>query len=141
MARIHGKDANFSYNAVALEGALTRIVMTADVPEAPITAFAGAWQVFLAGKKNVKTELEGLFDPASGAIDAILFAGIGAGVKSTVFDPTGSGPGANNPTYNCTASGLTGALVASYHISLPVTGPATIAAVLQHSGSTSRAVA
>ena len=139
--RVHGKDVNFSYNAVNLEGELNSVAITFDVPPADITSFNDAWQNFVAGKPSVSTEIAGTLDMAAGAGDATLFAGIGAGHKSTVFDPTGSGPGANDPEYQCTASGLTGVLVANYSISLPVGGPATYTATLQHSGDTTRATA
>ena len=141
MGRVHGKNANFSYNAVAMEDELDSIIQTATVPKADITAFNDAWQNVLAGKKSVATEVAGTLDPAAGAGDATLFAGIGAGPLSTIFDPTGSGPGANDPEYQCTLSGLTGALVKSYRITLPVGERAGYSATLQHSGSTTRAVA
>ena len=141
MARVHGKDANFSYNAVAIEGELNSIQINFDVPEADITSFNDAWQNFIAGKKSTKTEIAGTLNMAAGGGDVTLFEGFGAGPKSTVFDPTGSGPGANDPEYQCTASGLTGVLVESYSISLPVGGAATYRATLQHSGSTTRATA
>jgi len=139
VARVHGKDTNFSYNAVAIEDELNSVSITFDIPAADITAFADAWQNFVAGKPSVSTEIAGTLDMAAGAGDVTLFEGFGAGPKSTVFDPTGSGPGANDPEYQCTASGLTGVLVADYNISLPVGGPATYRATLQHSGDTTRA--
>ena len=123
---------------------MNSIVQTIDVPEAEITAFADVYGNFLAGKKSVKTEIQGSAD-----IDALtsvqgvktLYAGIGAGPKSTVFDPTGTGPAAGAPEYQCTTSGLTGVLVANLKISLPVGDAARYSATLQHSGSTTRAVA
>ena len=141
MARTHGKNAQFSYNAVTFQDELNEITQNITVPEADITAFAQAWQTFLAGKKNVTTEIKGSLDTLAAAGDITLFQGIGAGPKSTVFDPTGSGPAAGAPEYQCTASGLTGVLVSRYHISLPVGDKASFSATLQHSGSTSRAVA
>lgn len=139
MARVHGKDVNLSYNAVSLEGELNNVVMNFEVPPADITSFADAWQNFVAGKPSVSTEIAGTLNMAAGGGDVTLFEGFGAGVKSTVFDPTGSGPGASDPEYQCTASGLTGVLVANYSVSLPVGGPATYTATLQHSGNTTRA--
>lgn len=139
MARVHGKDANFSYNAVALEGELNSITISFSVPEAEITSFSDAWQNFVAGKKSTVTEIAGTLDMAAGAGDVTLFEGFGAGVKTTIFDPTGSGPGASDPEYQCTVSGLTGVLVENYSISLPVGGAATYTATLRHSGSTTRA--
>jgi len=141
MARTHGKDVNYSYNAVALEGELNNVVMNITVPPADITSFNDAWQNFVAGKPSIQTEITGTLNMAAGGGDVTLFEGFGAGPKSTVFDPTGSGPGANDPEYQCTASGLTGALVANYSVSLPVGGSATFAATIQHSGDTTRATA
>ena len=139
MSRVHGKDASFSYNAVDLSDELNSIAMNVAVPEAEITSFGDAWGNFLAGKKNVTTEVAGSLDMAAGAGDITIFGGIGAGGKSTVFDPTGDGPGADAPQYQCSASGLTGALVASYTLNLPVGGAASYSATFQHSGQTTRA--
>ena len=139
--RLHGKNANFSHNAVALEGWIDSIDQTATVPEAEITSFADTYQNFLAGKKDVKTELAGPLDMVLAAVDVSLFGAIGDGPLSTIFDPSGSGPGADNPQYKCTASGLTGALVANYRIECPVGGAGRWAATLQNSGQTTRAVA
>lgn len=141
MARVAGKDADFSFNGVAIESQSNNIVMTVAVPEVEITAFADAYGNFLAGKKNVTTEITGTLDMASGAADITIFEAIGGGTKSIVFDPTGSGPGANAPEFQCTASGLTGGYVASHHISLPVGDKASFSTTFQHSGQTTRAVA
>ena len=141
MARVHGKNSNFSYNAVAIEDELNSIGISFEVPEGEITAFADAWGNFLAGKPNVKTDIAGALDMAASQGDVTLFAGFGAGPVTTVFDPDGSGPAADSPEYTCTASGLTGVLIESYNISLPVGGAATYTATLQHSGNTTRAVA
>ena len=141
MARLHGKSAQFSYNGVALQSWLDSIDQSATAPEGEITSFADVGQNFVSGKKDVKTELAGSLDLALSGVDATLFGGIGAGPKSTIFDPSGSGPGANDPEYQCTASGLTGVLVASYRLECPVGGAARFSATLQHSGATSRAVA
>ena len=141
MARVHGKDVNFAFNAVNLEASLNSVTMTFDVPEADITSFNDAWQNFLAGKPNIKTEIAGTLDMAAAAADVTLFEAFGAGPLTTSFDPTGSGPAADDPEYVCTSSGLSGVLVESYTINLPVGGAATYSASLQHSGSTVRNVA
>ena len=142
MARVHGKNAKYSFNAIALEGELNDIQQNMTVPESDITSFSDAWQNFLAGdKKNIVTEISGSLDTVLGAGDATIFGAIGGGPVSTVFDLTGSGPGANDPEYQCSASGLNGALVANYKISLPVGDKASYSASIQHSGLTSRATA
>lgn len=141
MARVHGKDSKYSFNAVDLDDELSTITQTADVPEAEITAFADAYGNWLAGKKNVRTEIGGSLDLAASQGHNTIFDAISGGPVSTVFDLTGSGPGASDPEYQCTASGLTGALVASYNISLPVGAQASYTATIQHSGATTRATA
>jgi len=141
MGRTHGKNADFSFNAVAIEGELESIAQNITVPEAEITSFADAYQNFVAGKKSTTYELAGMVNMAAAGADVTLFGQIGAGGVSTIFDPTGSGPAANAPEYQCTASGLTGTLVRSYRISLLVGGKAAISATLQVSGLISRAVA
>jgi hypothetical protein len=141
VGRIHGKNANFSFNAVAIEDELSEITQTITVPESEITSFTDAWQNFLAGKKDVVTEISGSYDASAGQGDITLFSAIGGGVVTTVFDPSGSGPDTNDPEYLCTASGLTGVLVKRYHISLPAGEKAGYSATLQHSGATTRATA
>jgi len=126
---------------VAIEDELNSVVINFQVPEADITAFNDAWQNFLAGKPNVTTDISGYLDMTAGNGDITLYGLFGGGVVTTVFDPTGAGPGANDPEYTCTASGLTGALLANYTITLPVGGAATYTATIQHSGNTVRSVA
>ena len=141
MARVFGGDANFSFNAIAIEGELNSIGISFDVGSVDITAFADTWQVPLAGKKSTQIEIAGTVDPVNSAGVDTLFDAIQGGPLSTVFDPTGSGPGANNPEYLCTASGLTGTLVAGLRINYAVADAARYSATLQNSGSTTRAVA
>ena len=139
MARTHAKDANFSFDTVAIEDELNSITITFDVNEADATAFADVYQVPVAGKKSTQLEIQGTVDPAvSQGVDTLFDARLG-GVKTTVFDPTGSGPGSNDPEYTCTASGLTGSLLAQLRINYPVGDAARYSATLQNSGSTLRA--
>ena len=141
MARTHGKDSNFSFNGVAIEDELNSVTMNASVAESDVRAFADVYQNFLAGKKNVTFDIAGALDMAASQGDATIFDHITltSGPKTLVFDPDGAGPDTNSPEYTCTASGLTGAVVTSYSISLPVGGAATYSASFQCSGSTTRA--
>ena len=141
MARIHGKNADLTLNSVAIEDELSEIRMDFDVEEGDITAFADAWQNFLAGKKDVRTEIQGSLDPDASQGEATILAAIGGGPVTLLFQPTGSGPSAGNPEYTCTASGLSGVLVTRYSADFPVGDKATYQATLQHSGVTTRAVA
>ena len=141
MARTHGKDSNFSFNSVSIEDELNSISMSASVAESEVTSFADTYQNFLAGKKNVTFDIAGSLDMAASQGDATIFDHLHTicGPKTLVFDPDGAGPDTNSPEYTCTSSGLTGALVTSYSISLPVGGAATYSASFQCSGSTTRA--
>ena len=143
MARTHGKDADFSFDGVALEDELSSVSLNFTVPEADITAFGDTYQNFLAGKKNITFDVAGGLDPdfASDG-DATIFdhVTLTSGPKTLVYDPDGAGPDTNSPEYTCTSSGLTGAMVSSYTISLPVGGVASYTATFQCSGATTRAV-
>lgn len=141
MARVIS-EIDYSFNAVSLEGSLREISQNVTVPEADITAFADVYQVMLAGdKKNVVTELNGNMMQDDATAERLLIAAMGGGPKSTIFDLTGSGPGANDPEYQCTASGLSGALVQSVDLDIPVGDAGRYRATIQNSGSTTRAVA
>ena len=143
MARTHGKDSNFSFNSVAIEDELSSITMNASVTESDITAFGDVYQNFLAGKKDVSFDVSGALDMdfASDG-DATIFDHIAltSGPKTLIYDPDGAGPDTDSPEYTCTSSGLTGAMVSSYTINLPVGDAATYTATFQCSGSTTRAV-
>ena len=142
MARTHGKDADFSFDSVALEDELNSVSLNFTVPEADVTSFSDSYQNFLAGKKNVTFDVSGTLDMAATQGDATIFDHITltSGPKTLVYDPDGAGPDTNSPEYTCTSSGLSGALVTSYSITLPVGGAATYSASFQCSGSTTRAV-
>jgi hypothetical protein len=142
MARTHGKDSNFSFNGVAIEDELNSVTMNASVAESDVTSFSDVYQNFIAGKKNITFDIAGSLDMAATQGDATIFdhVTLTSGPKTLVFDPDGAGPDTNSPEYTCTSSGLTGALVTSYSISLPVGGAATYSATFQCSGSTTRAV-
>jgi len=140
VARTHGKDLNFSFNAVAIEDELDTATINFAVAEADITAFADIYQNFLAGKKNVTIDIGGSLDPAASQGVNTLFDAVGGGVVATVLDPTGSGPDTNDPEYQCAASAPTGSLVASLSISFPVGDKASYSASIQNSGATTRVV-
>lgn len=135
MARKSAKDANYQFNAVAIEDSLSETTQEATVSEADITAFTDEYQNALVGKANIATSLTGSYDPATGKSILTLFAAIGSGPVTTVFQPGGDATG----QYSCTASGLTGALVRDLTMRFPVGDKASFTAVIQHSGATTRA--
>ena len=134
MARAHGRDADYSFNAVQIEDSMDRLGLEFDVAPAEITSFADTYAVFMAGKVDAKSTVEGSYDPGAAKSDQTLFEAIGGGPVSVVAQPNGSTTG----EYTTTASGLTGALVRSLSIRLPVGDRGTYRAVIQHSGLTSR---
>ena len=65
MARAHGKDADFSFDGVAIEDELSSVSLNFSVPEADITSFSDAYQNFLAGKPTATIDVSGFADLAS----------------------------------------------------------------------------
>ena len=134
MATTYGGNADFYLDDTWIEAWLNSITINFDVPTADVTSFTDSYQNVVVGKKNTTIELSGHFDTASAAADEVIFESIGAGVKTSKFEPGG----ATSCYYQCSASGLTGTLVSKYSISLPVGDKASFTASLQNSGSTTR---
>lgn len=135
MARLAAKDANFSFNSVAIEDELNSIDMTVDVNLPEVTAFADSAAEFVEGLPNSKFSIAGAADFAASQGDATLFGQIGSGEAAYDYDPTGTSVGASNPHY--TGNGL----VSSYKLSSRVGEAATYSAELQVNGANSRDVA
>lgn len=122
MARTHGKDADFSFDSVALEDELNTATINFEVPEAEITAFGDAWQNFLAGKPTATLEAAGSWDPASSQGDATIFGELGEEGEEYDFEPDGT-------------TGYNGfAIVTGYSITAPVNGAITYSLSLRHNG-------
>lgn len=135
MARLAGKDANFSYNSVAIEDELKSIEQNTEVPLPEVTAFADSATEVVEGKPNSTISLSGSADFAASQGDATLFGQIGSGEAAFDNDPTGTAVGANNPHYTGNA------LVKSYRLTIPVAGAVSYSAELQVNGALSRDVA
>tara|TARA_Y100000310_G_scaffold304800_1_gene344319 strand:- start:60 stop:467 length:408 start_codon:yes stop_codon:yes gene_type:complete len=122
MARAHGKDADFSFDSVALEDELSSATLNFSVPEADITAFNDSYQTFLAGKPTATMDISGFADLAGGQGDATIFGELGLEAEEWDFEPDGT-------------TGYNGyAIVTSYSISSTVGGPITYSASLRHTG-------
>jgi len=122
MARVHGKDVDFSFDSVALEDELNSATLNFEVPEADITSFADAWQNFVAGKPTLTIDAQGFWDPASGQGDATIFGELGLEAEEYDVEPDG-------------ATGYNGyGIVTSYSINAPVNGPVTYSLSLRHNG-------
>lgn len=127
MARLHGKDADFTFNAVALEDELNNIGLTFDVPPAEITAFADAWQNFLAGKPTLSLDVSGTVDIAASQGDATIFAALGGAALAYDYEADGS-------------TGYNGyGIVTRYQITHPVNGPVAYTATFRHNGASAAA--
>ena len=122
MARTHGKDADFSFDSVALEDELNSVTLNFTVPEADVTAFSDTYQNFLAGKPTATVDVSGFADLAAGAGDITIFNELGLEGEEWDFEPDGS-------------TGYNGfAIVTSYSISSTVGGPITYSASFRHNG-------
>ena len=126
MARLIA-DADFVFNAVALEDELDTASMNFDVPEAEITAFADTYSNFLAGKPGVNLDVAGAWDPAASQGDATIFAALGGVGLTYDFEPGGT-------------TGYNGfAIVTSYQISSKVNDAVKYSASFRHNGQAAAA--
>ena len=122
MARTHGKDADVSFDSVALEDELQSVSLNFTVPPAEITAFADAWQNFLPGKPTLSIDMSGYWDPASSQGDATIFGELGLEGEEYDVEPDGT-------------TGYNGfGIITSYTITAAVNAPITYDANILHNG-------
>jgi hypothetical protein len=127
MARAHGKDADFSFDSVAIEDELNSVTLSFTVPEADITSFSDTYQNFLAGKPTATIDVAGFTDLASSQGDATIFGELGLEGEEYDFEPDGT-------------TGYNGfAIVTSYSITSTVGGPITYSASFRHNGGSAAA--
>ena len=134
MARIAGKNADFSYNSVAIEDELNTLEMSVDNNLPEVTAFGDDGAEFVEGLPNSSFSLSGSADFAASQGDATIFTQIGSGEAAYIYQPTGGAAGANDPNYTGNA------LVSKYTITSDVSGSASYSATLQANGKPTRAV-
>jgi len=116
MARASAHTANFSFATVQLEDELRSMEMNVDNNLPVVTSFTDTGEVNVEGLSASVFNISGPVDMAAAQGDATIFGQIGSGAAAVIFDPTGSGPGASNPTYNITA------MVKSYSLKADVGG-------------------
>jgi len=127
MARTHGKDADIAFDSVQIEDEVSEVTLDFEVPEADITAFADAWQNFLAGKPTARLSVTGSLDPASGQGDATIFGELGLEGEEWDFEPDGS-------------TGYNGyAIVTNYSITSRVNEAIGYTASFRHNGGSAAA--
>lgn len=127
MARIHGKNADVTFNNVPIEDELNTATLNFTVPEAEITSFSDAWQNFLAGKPTATLDVAGSADLAAAQGDATIFAALGGVALAWDFEPDG-------------ATGYDGfAIVTSYSITAGVNDAIKYTAAFRHNGGAAAA--
>lgn len=127
MARSSGKDADVSFDSVALEDELNSVSLNFSVPPHEITAFADAWQNFVAGKPTLAINMAGSWDPAASQGDATIFGELGLEGEEYDVEPDGS-------------TGYNGfAIVTSYTIEASVTAGISYTADFLHNGGSAAA--
>lgn len=113
MAFIHGKDSQVIHGVNDLSSYLNDASVSADVEVAETTAFGSSAKTYLVGLKDATVSASGMFDGASGAVDAVLAASIGSDTLAPVTI------GYNGTTLNNRVSLLL-AKTTSYEVSTPV---------------------
>ena len=127
MARVHGKDADFSFDSVVMEGWLNSVTASFTVPQAEITSFTDAWQNVLAGKPTVDISVDGLWDSVAGGPDITIFGELGLDAEEWDFEPDGT-------------TGYNGfATVVSYSITSSVADAVRFSAAFKHNGGAAEA--
>ena len=127
MARSHGKDADVSFDSVAIEDEVNSVTLNFEVPEADITAFGDAWQNFLAGKPTLTIDVAGAWDPAASQGDVTIFNELGLEAEEYDVEPDG-------------ATGYNGfAIVTSYVINTSVNAGISYTATFRHNGGSAAA--
>jgi len=73
MGRIHAKATNILVDELDFSGVTNVVDINIDNGLADVTAFADTDAVFLEGKPTYTIDIQGMWDPASGAYDAEMF--------------------------------------------------------------------
>jgi len=127
MARVHGKDADFTFDSIAMESWLNSVTLNFTVPEAEITAFSDVYQNYLAGKPTAQVTIDGSWDSAASGPDETIFAELGLDAEEWDFEPAGS-------------TGYDGfAIVNSYSITAAINAPVSFSASFRHNGGAAEA--
>lgn len=136
MAKVAAKDANFTFNSVALESWIDSIEQQLKQEVPLVTGLGDAGPRRVVGNYDYGYALSGPNDFAASNLDATLFARIGAAGAATAFDPTGVTAGASDPNYDSTS-----VVLESYNIKAATGQGATYSAQLQGNAALARAVA
>ena len=84
MAFIHGKTSQVIHGVNDLSSYLNDASVSADAEVAETTAFGSSAKTYIVGLKDATVSASGMFDGASGAVDAVLAASIGSDTLAPV---------------------------------------------------------
>lgn len=99
MALKHGKDFKVTVNSVNLSSYASSGSLSIDVDTAETTTAGDSAKTFLEGDYSHSHSLSGPADFNTGTSDATLFALIGGGATSWIWQPNSAAVGVTNPTY------------------------------------------
>jgi len=113
MAFIHGKSSQVIHGVNDLSSFLNDASVSADAEVAETTAFGSSAKTYIVGLRDATVSASGMFDGASGAVDAVFAASIGSDTLAPVTI------GYDGTTLNNRVSLLL-AKTTSYEVSTPV---------------------
>lgn len=99
MALKHGKNFKITVNSVNLSSYASSGSLSLDVDTAETTTAGDSAKTFLEGDYTHTHSLSGPADFNTGTSDATLFALIGGGATSWVWQPESASAAVTNPTY------------------------------------------
>lgn len=100
MSKIHGRNTDLMFNAVALEGFLTDMTLNVEQDTAETTSMGDGQHTFLEGALGHTSDISGFYDGAAGAIDATVWSRMGLGsTTATVISPAGGAAGPSSPAF------------------------------------------
>lgn len=135
MAKQPAKNANVLIS-VALEDDIDSFALDVSQETPVVTALSDAGPRRLAGNYDYGLDVSGGADFAAAQSDATLFGLIGSAGVAMGIDPTGAGPGADDPHYDATS-----VVLGSYNISGAVGGRIDFTAKILGNSALARTVA
>jgi len=130
VAKIHGKNAQFTINSVDLQADGNNIVLDVSIDTAEITSFADTYKEFVEGVAEFSISCDFFWNSAASQNDVTLQALIGGGSVTFEFGPEGSSTG------DIKYSGSV--IMTSYSPASPVGGAVTASATFQGTGALTR---
>jgi len=100
MAAVHGKDGHFTYNSVNLSPFGTEFTLTIEGDTAETTTFGDAAKEYVRGQYGWTISASGIWDGASGAVDATLGPDVlVTTARAVIVRQNSAAKSANNPEW------------------------------------------